>query len=95
MRMLTTIADYYETNHAVSGTWKCGHTGKIDLGRVMLSGLGDLPGRALRALRCPICGHRGPAETRLHGPISDHIRAEAAHNAKERTVKVVPIKPKR
>lgn len=68
---------------------------EIDLERFLFCGLGDLSLDAVRALRCPTCGQKGPAEIRIQGPIREHIAARAKRDAEEREVKVVRLEPKR
>lgn len=94
MRTIDTILDFAETGHQVQGHWTCGHAAPIDLERILHSGLGDLPSRALRALRCPTCGQKGPAELRVSGPIKEDLAAQKRREAAERASKVVRFKPR-
>ncbi|HTV79066.1 MAG TPA: hypothetical protein VMF03_12460 [Steroidobacteraceae bacterium] len=93
MKTLQSVGEFASAHYLVCGHWQCGHAHRIDLERIVMVGLEDLPlSSLLRAVRCPTCGHAGPADPRLTGPISDQVRAQQLANADERQRKVVPLK---
>lgn len=85
------ITDHYP-NWKIHGTWPCGHTAAIDLGRFMAWGMADVPMKALCIrLQCPVCGAKGPARIQAGWVGRDELLV--GEIAAERKEKVRELRP--